>query len=193
MVDRSKIETRKFKQTSQQALAFCFARNEVTLVGMANPRYRKWLENDNLILIQGWKRNGLTDEQIAHNMGVNPRTLERWKKDHSQICRALKIGREQANFIVESELFKKAVKGNTTAMIFFLKNNWRDKYNDSALSPEERQLVQAKVKKTKAEADIAAAQAKAIKEREDRHEQTVVVDDIKRLQELRQERGNSQD
>lgn len=131
---------------------------------MAKGQYKKWLEKENLVLIQGWKRNGLTDEQIAHNMGVAPRTLERWKKSHSQICRALKVGHDQANFIVEGELFKKAIKGNTTAMIFWLKNNWRDKYNDSELSPEERKLAMARMRKLEADTRISEARAEALKQ-----------------------------
>ena len=131
---------------------------------MAKGQYKKWLEKENLILLQGWKRNGLTDEQIAHNMGIVPRTLERWKKDHSQICRALKVGHEQANFIIEGELFKKAMHGNTTAMIFLLKNNWRDKYNDSELSPEERKLATARMEKLKADTRISKARAKAMED-----------------------------
>ena len=121
------------------------------MLAMAKGRYQKWLENENLILIQGWKRNGLTDEQIAHNMGISINTLNKWKQRFAQIRQALKVGHEQANFIVEGELFKKAVKGNTTAMIFWLKNNWRDKYNDSELSPEERKLAVARMKKLEAE------------------------------------------
>lgn len=131
---------------------------------MAKGQYKKWLEKENLILLQGWKRNGLTDEQIAHNMGIVPRTLERWKKDHSQICRALKVGHEQANFIIEGELFKKAMHGNTTAMIFWLKNNWRDKYNDSELSPEERKLATARMEKLKADTRISEARAKNLED-----------------------------
>ena len=118
---------------------------------MAKGQYKKWLENDNLILLQGWKRNGLTDEQIANNIGVTPRTLENWKKKYVQIFRALKVGKEQANFAVEGKLFQRAMSGNTTAMIFWLKNNWRDKYNDSELSPEERKLAVARMKKLEAE------------------------------------------
>lgn len=131
---------------------------------MAKGRYQKWLEKENLILLEGWKRNGLTDEQIAHNMGVNPRTLERWKKNHSQICRALKVGHDQANFIIEGKLFRKAMQGNTTAMIFWLKNNWRDKYNDSELSPEERKLAVARMEKLKADTRISKAKAKAMED-----------------------------
>lgn len=131
---------------------------------MSKGIYQKWLEPENLLLLQGWKRDGLTDEQIAKKIGISPRTLERWKNNHSQICQVLKVGKEQANFIIENELFKKAKNGNVTAMIFYLKNNWRDKYNDSELSPEERKLAKARSRKTNAEADIAEYKAKVLEE-----------------------------
>lgn len=131
---------------------------------MAVGRYQKWLEPENLLLLQGWKRDGLTDEQIAEKIGISPRTLERWKNNHSQICQVLKVGKEQANFIIENELFKKAKSGNVTAMIFYLKNNWREKYNDSQLSPDELRLAKAKSRKTNAEADIAEYKAKVLEE-----------------------------
>jgi len=127
-------------------------------------RYQKWLEPENLLLLQGWKRDGLTDEQIAEKIGISPRTLERWKNNHSQICQVLKVGKEQANFIIENELFKKAKNGNVTAMIFYLKNNWREKYNDSQLSPDELKLAKARSRKTDAEADIAEYKAKVLEE-----------------------------
>lgn len=131
---------------------------------MAVGRYQKWLEPENLLLLQGWKRDGLTDEQIAEKIGISPRTLERWKNNHSQICQVLKVGKEQANFIIENELFKKAKNGNVTAMIFYLKNNWREKYNDSQLSPDELKLAKARSRKTDAEADIAEYKAQILKD-----------------------------
>lgn len=131
---------------------------------MAKARYKKWLEPENLTLLEGWKRNGLTDDQIASNMGIAPRTLAYWKQNHVQILQALKVGREQANFVVERELFKKAVNGNTTAMIFWLKNNWRDKYNDSELSPEERKLAVARKRKLDADTRISESRAKALED-----------------------------
>jgi len=124
---------------------------------MAKGEYKKWLEPENIVLMQGWKRNGLTDEQIANNIGVAPRTFERWKAKYSQISRALKISKEQANFIIENELFKKARSGDNTAMIFYLKNNWRSKYTDDVTDPE---LRKAQIRKANAEADIAEAKAK---------------------------------
>ena len=131
---------------------------------MAKGRYQKWLENENLVLLEGWKRNGLTDEQIAGNMGISVNTLNKWKQRFVQIRQALKIGHESANYAVERKLFQKAIKGNTTAMIFWLKNNWRDKYNDSELSPEERKLAVARIEKLKADTRISKARAKAMED-----------------------------
>lgn len=131
---------------------------------MAKGLYQKWLEDDNLVLLQGWKRNGLTDEQIAHNMGISVHTLNHWKQKYKQIRQSLKVGRETANFIVERELFQKAINGNTTAMIFWLKNNWRDKYNDSELSPEERKLAIARMKKLEVETKNVQLRNKSLEE-----------------------------
>ena len=130
---------------------------------MAKGVYKKWLEKENLILLEGWKRNGLTDEQIAHNIGISINTLNKWKQRYVQIRQALKIGHEAANMAVERELFKRAMKGNTTAMVFWLKNNWRDKYNDSELSPE-RKLAVARMKKLEAETKNVQLRNKSLEE-----------------------------
>lgn len=146
---------------------------------MAKGIYKKWLENDNLILLQGWKRNGLTDEQIAKNIGINVRTLDKWKAKYGRIGQALKVGHEQANYAVEGKLLKKAMSGNTTAMIFWLKNNWRDKYNDSELSPEERKLAVARMDKINAEVKRIKAETKRLNgEDETLKETTTIIDDI---------------
>lgn len=111
---------------------------------MAKGQYKEWLKPEKLLLLKGWKRDGWTDEQIAHRVGVAPKTLWEWKAKYSEISNALKVGKEQANFYVENQLLKRAREGNVTAMIFWLKNNWRDKYNDSALSVEEREMTKAR-------------------------------------------------
>jgi len=124
---------------------------------MAKGIYEQWLENENLLLLRGWKTKGLTDQQIADNIGINVRTLDKWKAKHGQIRQALKRGKEHANYAVENALLKKAMDGNTTAMIFWLKNNYRDKYTDDVTDPE---LRTAQIRRANAEADIKEAQAK---------------------------------
>jgi transposase-like protein len=104
---------------------------------VAKGQYKEWLEKDNLLLLQGWARDGLTDEQIAHNMGISTTTLYEWKKKYAEIADTLKKTKEVVDRKVENALFKKAIEGDTTAMIFWLKNrrpnDWRDK-RETALS-----------------------------------------------------------
>lgn len=125
-------------------------------------RCSEWLKSEKLLLLQGWKRNGLTDEQVAGNIGISVRSLYNWKKNNPQIARALKIGKQEANFSVENKLFERALGGNTTAMIFWLKNNWRDKYNDSALSPEELAMTRARRENIEQDTKLKALKAKAM-------------------------------
>lgn len=124
---------------------------------MALGKINEWLEKDKLILLEGWARDGLTDEQIAKNIGINRTTLYDWKKKEVNIADALKKGKEVIDFEVENALLKKAlgytitlnkqkvtkdgdvvditeevhVPPDTTAQIFWLKNRkkeqWREK------------------------------------------------------------------
>lgn len=125
-------------------------------------RLTEWEKPEKLLLIVGWKRNGLTDVEIAKNIGIGVRTLYDWRNKSPHIKQALKRGKEAANFQVENALYKKAIEGNVTAMIFYLKNNWRNKYNDSPKTEEENQLVIEQKRKLKAEADIAVYKAKTM-------------------------------
>ena len=94
-------------------------------------KYDTWLTEEGLLLIEGWARDGLTNEQIAHNIGISRETLNVWTKKYSDISDALKKSKDVVDRQVENALFKKACEGDTTAMIFWLKNrrpdDWRDK------------------------------------------------------------------
>lgn len=118
---------------------------------MAKGKYQEWLEENNLIKLEAWARNGLTDEQLANNMGINVATLYTWKKKYGEINEALKRGKEVVDIEVENsllkaakgyfvdeekqyisevngvvtkrkEITKKYIAPNTTAQIFWLKN-----------------------------------------------------------------------
>lgn len=76
---------------------------------MASGKYQEWLTKEGLLKIEGWARDGLTDEQIAHNMGVAYSTLKVWKEKYSAISAALKRGKEVVDREVENALLKRAL------------------------------------------------------------------------------------
>ena len=50
---------------------------------MAKGKASEWLDDDKLLLLQGWARDGLSEEQIAENMGISVRNLtlyQYWKE-----------------------------------------------------------------------------------------------------------------
>ena len=118
---------------------------------MARGKFEHWLTDEGLTLLEGWAREGLTDQQIAHNVGINTATLYDWKKRFPKISESLKKGKEVVDFQVENALLKKALDGDTTAQIFWLKNRKKDKWRDK---PEPDKNVEALETAIKALADI---------------------------------------
>ena len=126
-------------------------------------KINEWLENDKLILLEGWAKNGLTDEQIAKNIGINRTTLYDWKKKETNIADALKKGKEVVDFEVENALLKRAlgyeyeeetyengiltkkvkkhVAPDTTAQIFWLKNRKPNNWKDRVETDEDKEAV----------------------------------------------------
>lgn len=127
--------------------------------------YKDWLSEDKLLLLEGWARDGLSDEQIAHNIGIVSSTYYEWKKKHKEISEALKKGKEVVDFQVENALLKNALgykyaeqavtrdgdvvtvekymAPNTVAQIFWLKNRKPDKWKDRIENKQEVTVQQA--------------------------------------------------
>lgn len=123
---------------------------------MAKGKYQEWLTPEGLLKIEGWARDGLTDEQIAQNIGISRSTLNAWKDKYSDISDTLKMGKDVVDRQVENALLKRAlgyeyeevkekfesgvltertvtkkeVAADTTAQIFWLKNRKPDKWRD---------------------------------------------------------------
>ena len=138
---------------------------------MARGKYEYWLTEDGLLLLEGWAREGLTDEQLAEKMGIGARTLYDWKLKYPQISQALKKGKEVVDIQVENALLKRAlgyefqeerversakdgvkvvqtikhIPPDTTAQIFWLKNRrpdrWRDKPEPAAADEGGIQII----------------------------------------------------
>lgn len=126
-------------------------------------KINEWLEKDKLILLEGWARGGLTDEQIAKNMGIAPSTLYEWKKKSKEFSESLKKGKEVIDFEVENALLKRAlgyeyeeetyengiltkkvkkhVAPDTTAQIFWLKNRKPNNWKDRIETDEDKEAV----------------------------------------------------
>lgn len=77
--------------------------------GGAKGKYVEWLTPEGLIRLEGWARDGLTDEQIAQNIGVSIATLYNWKNKYLEILEALKRGKEIVDLQVENALLKRAL------------------------------------------------------------------------------------
>ena len=123
---------------------------------MAKGKYEYWLTPEGLLKLEGWARDGLTDEQIAQNMVIGYSTLQTWKMKYQDIRDTLKRGKEVVDLQVENALLKRAlgyeyeevsekyesgtltekkvtkkqVVPDTTAQIFWLKNRRPDKWKD---------------------------------------------------------------
>ena len=107
---------------------------------MAKGKYEYWRTTDGLILLQGWARDGLKDEQIAHNIGIRRTTLYDWKNKYPDINDALKKGKEIVDYEVENALLKRAKQGDVTAQIFWLKNSRPEKWRDKVQFTDETSL-----------------------------------------------------
>lgn len=123
-------------------------------------KYEQWLTEEGLLKIGAWSRDGLTQEDIAHNCGCSLSTFKEWAKKYPPISDALKRGREVADIRVENALYRRAtgysytetireegpkgvlirtirkhVPPSEAAAIFWLKNRrpdlWRDKPVDT--------------------------------------------------------------
>lgn len=124
---------------------------------MAKGKYQDWLTPEGLLKLEGWARDGLTEKQIAHNIGISEQTLNVWKNKYTSLSESLKKGKEVVDRAVENALLKRAlgysytettrelvgtkiivtkevikeVQPDTTAQIFWLKNRrpdiWRDR------------------------------------------------------------------
>ena len=141
---------------------------------MARIRKADWLKETNLIKLRAWARNGLTNEQIAYNMGCNRSTLQNWMKQEKAIDEAVREGKEVVDIQVENALLKRALgyeyteevatpmgeikevkrhkEPDVTAAIFWLKNRKPDTWRNKEKADVE--AVQANTAYTKAKTKL---------------------------------------
>ncbi|WP_088185869.1 transposase [Desulfosporosinus sp. FKA] len=70
----------------------------------------KWPQvKEQLQFVEGWAKLGLTEEQIAHNLGIGRSTLGEFKNKYPELQSALKKGRTVAVAELENTLYKRAL------------------------------------------------------------------------------------
>jgi transcriptional regulator with XRE-family HTH domain len=122
--------------------------------GDSNGKYREHMVG----AVKWMAAYGLTDEEIATELGISRKTLCEWKKKHPEFAEALRGGKYLADAQVEDALFTRAlgyeyeeterrlnkrtgrleatkittkkVEPSTTAQIFWLKNRRPDRWRD---------------------------------------------------------------
>jgi transcriptional regulator with XRE-family HTH domain len=136
---------------------------------MAKGKYQRWLTSNGLVQLEAWAAHGLTDEQIAHNIGISTSTYYKWENDFSEFSEAIQKGKEVADYKVENALYQRALgydhdevthetidDGNTVttkdkrvtkhippdvgAAAFWLKNRQRDRWKDRNSEYQEQKL-----------------------------------------------------
>jgi len=68
-----------------------------------------WLDEDHLLLIAGWTRDGYTYKDIAKKIGISSSAFNRWRNRYPQFNQAMREGREIVDYKVENALLKSAL------------------------------------------------------------------------------------
>ncbi len=125
-----------------------------------NGLYQEWIKGKGLDMVCKWAKLGLTDEQIAHNIGLKSvSTYYDWKKRFPEFSDAIKKAKTIPNLELENSMFdlatgncyeeitrtivdintgkpvkietiRRKVPPNPTMQIFLAKNRMPEKYKD---------------------------------------------------------------
>ena len=101
-----------------------------TQKNVTQPSITDWGTVEKLQLLEEWSTQGLYIKEIAAKMGISVATVYDWMNKNPKIAAAIKKGRDKSIDMVENALFKSAINGNVTAMIFYLKNRAPERYKD---------------------------------------------------------------
>lgn len=121
-------------------------------------KYKDWISEAGLNQIKRWAQNGLTNAQIASNIGISKKTFYKWLERFDEFNRVLKKGREHAVELLENALFQKAIgftkegryyPPDTGSAIFLLKNWAKDYYRDKPLNSIELENLKLENKRLK--------------------------------------------
>ena len=97
---------------------------------MSKPKWEQVEEK--LSLVEGWARDGLTNIQIAQNLGIGKTTFYKMVNEHPELAELLKKGKEIVDYEVENALLKRALGYK------YEEKTYETKYNEKTGKQEER-------------------------------------------------------
>lgn len=78
---------------------------------------------------------GLTISQIADCLGVSDATVYDRQNEYPEFLEAIKRGRSSGMDKITNQLFEKAMGGDNTAIIFYLKHRDRENWGEKHIEP----------------------------------------------------------
>jgi Helix-turn-helix domain of resolvase len=90
-------------------------------------------------LVASLSESGLTDQELAAELGVGVTTFYRWQKEYPEFRKSINVAKDIADDRVERSLYQKALgfregesyyPPDATSMIFWLKNRRREQWRD---------------------------------------------------------------
>ena len=75
---------------------------------------KDWTKPDRLVLLESWRREGMSEEQISARIGVSLGTLRSWRRQSPELDRALETDPAVTDSQVENALLKKALGYEST-------------------------------------------------------------------------------
>ena len=76
---------------------------------MAKGKYLYYLTEDGLTALEGWAREGATDEDLCAKIGISHTTFYEWMNRFPEIAEAVKKGKAPVDIAVENTLLKSAL------------------------------------------------------------------------------------
>lgn len=177
---------------------------------VARGQYKEWLTKDGLLRIESWARDGLTDEQIAKNIGIVTSTFYVWKNKYPEFSDALKKGKRPIDVEVENTLLKvihgyeyqekdewievddmgqerrkvvlktRYAKPDTTAIIFWLKARKPDIWR--GMTKEFKEKLKAETEHLKADTKLKQHEAKVLDEEVAGGDQVFFIDSSEEME-----------
>ena len=73
-----------------------------------------WISEEGLRIIATWASSGITDQQLAGNIGISRDTLAKWRKRCPQLETVLQRSKSAADAVVVNALYRAACGGKHT-------------------------------------------------------------------------------